>query len=205
MRPTSGDVIIDGQRLGDLDRAGLLRLRRGIGMIFQEFNLVNRLSVISNVLAGRLGHTGFLRALTWSFTAADYVAAVEALRRAGLEDESLYLRRADTLSGGQKQRVAIARMVAQQPRLVLADEPIASLDLKMQRTIMELIADIARRDGITVVMSLHNLEAARRYASRIVALSRGRVAFDGPPEGLTAEVLRDVFDLDLAELTRDDE
>jgi phosphonate transport system ATP-binding protein len=200
VRPTGGEVTIDGQTLGALSRKELHHVRRRIGMIFQEFNLVGRLSVLTNVLCGRLGRTGFLRALTYSFSREDYDAAVRALRRAGLDDESLYLRRADTLSGGQKQRVAIARVLIQQPRVILADEPIASLDLKMQHTIMELIAEIAANDGITVVMSLHNVEAARRYASRIVCLTDGRVAFDGPREAVTPEVLRQVFDLDLASL-----
>ena len=201
VRPTAGEVIVDGQALGTLSKGDLLRLRRRIGMIFQEFNLVGRLSVVTNVLCGGLGRTGLLRALTYAFSREEYDAAVHALRRAGLDDESLYLRRADTLSGGQKQRVAIARVLVQEPRVILADEPIASLDLKMQHTIMELIADIAVNDGITVVMSLHNVEAAKRYASRIVCLVGGRVAFDGPPDAVTPGVLRQVFDIDLASLT----
>lgn len=195
VRPTSGEVIVNGLSLASLSRADLLRARRSIGMIFQEFNLVNRMSVLTNVLCGRLGRMGFLRALTYSFSLEDQEAAVRALHRAGLTDESLYLRRADTLSGGQKQRVAIARMLAQEPQLILADEPIASLDVKMQQTIMELIADIAAKDGITVVMSLHNIEAAKQYASRIVGLSQGRVVFDGPPQALSDGILAEVFDL----------
>jgi phosphonate transport system ATP-binding protein len=106
-----------------------------------------------------------------------------ALERAGLTDPELYLRRADTLSGGQKQRVALARALVQEPRIILADEPIASLDVIMQAQIMNLIAEIARRDGITVVMSLHQIEVARKYASRVIALADGKVVHGGPPEG----------------------
>lgn len=195
VRPSSGEVIVNGVSLGSLSRPDLLRARRSIGMIFQEFNLVNRMSVFTNVLCGRLGSTGFLRALTYSFSLEHEEGAVQALHRAGLDDESLYLRRADTLSGGQKQRVAIARMLVQEPQIILADEPIASLDVKMQHTIMELIASIAVRDEITVVMSLHNMEAAKQYASRIVGLSQGRVVFDGPPQSLSNGTLAEVFDL----------
>ena len=202
VKPTSGEVIVDGQNLGRLARSGLLRIRQGVGMIFQEFNLVNRMSVLTNVLSGGLGKTGFLRALTYSFSHREYEMAIKALRRAGLEDETLYLRRPDTLSGGQRQRVGIARMLVQEPKVILADEPIASLDLKMQHTIMELIADIATKDGITVVMSLHNIEIAKQYVSRIVGLCRGQITFDGPPKSLTTDVINKIFNLG-AKLTDD--
>ena len=193
VRPTSGTVVVDGQELGALSGRELLRARRHIGMIFQEFNLVNRMSVLTNVLCGRLGTLGFWRSLTYSFPRADYEAAVRALARAGLEDPELYMRRADTLSGGQRQRVAIARALVQDPKLILADEPIASLDVVMREQIMELVADIAKRDGITVVMSLHQLDAARKYADRIVALSDGVVTFEGPPAQLSQEVVERIF------------
>ena len=162
-------------------------------MVFQEFNLVNRMSVLMNVMCGRLGTLPFWRALTFNFSVEDHAAAVRALHRAGLEDPELYLRRADMLSGGQKQRVAIARTLVQEPKLILADEPIASLDVVMRTQIMDLIADIAKRDGITVVMSLHQLDAARKYADRIIALAGGTVTFDGPPAGLTDDVIERVF------------
>lgn len=193
VRPTSGDVVIDGQRLGDLSTSKLRSLRSRVGMIFQEFNLVNRMSVLVNVLCGRLHNLNFLRSLTYSFSREDHEAAILALRRSGLDDEELYLRRVDTLSGGQKQRVAIARVLVQEPMVILADEPVASLDVKIQHKIMKLVSDIAARDGITVVMSLHQLELARQYASRIVGLSDGKVAFDGSAESLTDEVINDVF------------
>ncbi len=193
VRPTSGEVVIDGQKLGALSKQELLKARQHIGMIFQEFNLVNRMSVLMNVMCGRLGTLNFWRALTYNFSREDHEAAVRSLRRAGLEDPEVYRRRADTLSGGQKQRVAIARMLIQEPKVILADEPIASLDVVMRAQIMDLIADIAKRDSLTVVMSLHQLDAARKYADRIIALAQGRVTFDGPPLKLNDEIIERVF------------
>ena len=206
VKPTSGDVIIEGQRVGNLSTAKLLGLRSRVGMIFQDFNLVNRMSVLGNVMCGRLYGLSVLRALTYSFAQADHEAAVHALRRAGLDDAELYNRRADTLSGGQRQRVAIARMLVQNPKVILADEPVASLDMKMQHTIMRLISDIAAKDGITVVMSLHHLDLAKQYASRIIGLSDGQVAFDGPPKSLSDDIIDKVFKMvdDKVVSTRDD-
>lgn len=195
VKPTSGVVAIDGQTLGDASTKELLSIRSHVGMIFQEFNLVNRMSVIGNVMCGHLHGLVPWRALTYSFTREDQELAIRCLRRAGLHDEELYFRRADTLSGGQKQRTAIARMLMQEPKVLLADEPIASLDVKMQHTIMELVSDLAKKDDITVVMSLHHLELAKQYASRIIGLAGGRVAFDGLPEELTDDVINRVFEL----------
>ncbi len=186
-------MIVDGRDIGALSKKQLLQARHHIGMIFQEFNLVNRMSVLTNVLCGRLGTLGFWRALTYNFSKEDHEAAVRALMRAGLEDRELYFRRADTLSGGQKQRVAIARMLVQEPKVILADEPIASLDVMMRTQIMDLITDIAERDDLTVVMSLHQLDIARKYAHRIIALADGRVTFDGPPAQLTDAIVECVF------------
>lgn len=195
VKPTSGDIIIDGQNLRVTTTRQLLGIRSHIGMIFQDFNLVNRMSVIGNVMCGRLYGLSTWRALTYSFSREEHELAIRCLRRAGLHDEELYFRRADTLSGGQKQRTAIARMLMQQPNILLADEPIASLDVKMQQTIMELVSDLAAKDDITVVMSLHHLDIAKRYASRIIGLSDGNIAFDGPPEELTDQVINRVFQL----------
>jgi len=207
VRPTAGTVVVDGQDLGSLSGGELLKARRHIGMIFQEFNLVNRMSVLTNVLCGRLGALPMWRALTYSFPEGDHELAVRALARAGLEDPEMYMRRADMLSGGQRQRVAIARALVQEPKLILADEPIASLDVIMRTQIMDLVADIAKRDGITVVMSLHQLDAARKYADRIIALSGGVITFDGPPGDLSHEVVERIFrkkgDLEAEELPPD--
>lgn len=205
VRPSSGTVVVDGQDLGKMSGRELLEARTHIGMIFQEFNLVNRMSVLTNVLCGRLGSLGFWRALTYSFPREDQERAVRALARAGLEDPEMYMRRADMLSGGQRQRVAIARALVQEPKLILADEPIASLDVIMREQIMDLIADIAKRDGITVVMSLHQLDAARKYADRIIALSAGVITFDGPPSELSAAVVERIFrkkEAEMAELVQ---
>ncbi len=204
VRPTSGEVIVDGQALGTLNNQDLLKARYHIGMIFQEFNLVNRMSVLTNVLCGRLGTLGFWRALTYNFPPDDHQAAIRALIRAGLEDPELYLRRADTLSGGQKQRVAIARMLVQEPKVILADEPIASLDVIMRAQIMDLVADIAKRDGLTVVMSLHQIDVAKKYADRVIALAHGGIAFDGPPRKLTDAVIEQVFKKSALALARDE-
>lgn len=193
VEPTSGEVSIAGRALGGLSKGELLKTRQHIGMIFQEFNLVNRMSVLMNVACGKLGSLGFVRALFQNFSREDQRAAVRALIRAGLDDEELYLRRADTLSGGQKQRVAIARMLMQEPSIILADEPVASLDVVMRIQIMDVISGIARNDGITVVMSLHQLDLARKYATRIVALNAGSVIFDGPPGGLSDAIVKRVF------------
>lgn len=193
VEPTTGQVIFEGQDLGKLSKNKLLKARRRIGMVFQEFNLVNRMSVLMNVMCGRLSDLSFLRALTYNFPEADYERAVKALIWAGLDDLELHFRRADTLSGGQKQRVGIARAMVQEPHLILADEPIASLDVITRIHVMDLISDIAKREGLTVVMSLHQLDMAKQYADRIIALSDSRVSFDGPPSELTDEVVEKIF------------
>jgi phosphonate transport system ATP-binding protein len=193
VRPTFGQVLFNGVDLSSLTHGELLGQRRRIGMVFQDFNLVGRMSVLTNVLCGRLADLNIWRALTYSFPDKDYERAIIALNRAGLTDPELYLRRADTLSGGQKQRVAVARVLVQEPQIVLADEPIASLDVLMQAQIMSLIAEIARRDRLTVVMSLHQIDVAKKFADRIIALAAGRIAFDGPPSELTHDVVQSVF------------
>ena len=193
VRPTFGQILFNGVDLAALGHKELLAQRKHIGMVFQDFNLVGRMSIITNVLCGRLASLPLWRALTYRFLKEDYQRAVIALNRAGLVDPELYGRRADTLSGGQKQRVAVARALVQEPRIILADEPIASLDVMMQTQIMNLISEIARRDHITVIMSLHQIDVAKRYADRIIALSGGRTTFDGVPSALTDEVVHGIF------------
>jgi phosphonate transport system ATP-binding protein len=172
--PDSGAVQVDGA-----DVAGLRgRARRRIAMIFQQFNLIRRLSALENVLAGRLGHVPAWRGLLRRFSRADRLLALQCLERVGLMAEAE--QRADRLSGGQQQRVAIARALAQQPSLIVADEPVASLDPKSSGSVLELLRSIAHSDGVSVVSSLHQVGFARSYASRIIGLSAGRIVADIP-------------------------
>jgi phosphonate transport system ATP-binding protein len=174
--PTSGRVLFRSQDVASLDP---LWLRRRIGMVFQEYDLVERLSVIENVLCGRLGYVPVWRAFLRRFVEADIDRAFRLLDATGLSDFAT--ERADRLSGGQRQRVGIARALIQEPDLVLADEPTSSLDPKTSVEIMELIARHAGERDIPVIVNIHNVELARRFAHRIVGISKGGVVFDGPP------------------------
>jgi phosphonate transport system ATP-binding protein len=193
--PSSGRVIHDGTEVTALRGQELRDWRTDCAMIFQQFNLVQRLDVLTNVLVGRLNHRrGFgatLGTLFKRFSAAERAMALSALARFDLAEQAL--QRADTLSGGQQQRVAIARALMQQPKLILADEPIASLDPRNAQVVMEALRDVNRRDGITVLCNLHHLETARHYCDRIIAMQKGRVMFDGAPAALTAARIRDIY------------
>src|SRR5262250_1063854 len=182
VEPTSGEILFRGQDLVRLSGRELRAARRRIGMIFQEYNLVERLSVIENVLCGRLGYVPVWRAWLRRFPDADIARAFELLDAVGLGD--LATQRADQLSGGQRQRVGIARALMQEPDLLLADEPTSSLDPKTSVEIMELIARRASASGIPALVNIHNVELARRYADRIIGMSRGSIVFDGPPQKL---------------------
>ncbi len=172
--PDKGEV-----RVGDEDVARLHgRARRRIAVVFQQFNLVSRLSALDNVLAGRLGHVPAWRGMLRRFDRADRLLALECLDRVGLLRQAT--QRADTLSGGQQQRVAIARAMAQRPSLIVADEPVASLDPAAGAGVLELLQGIARRDGVGVVCSLHQVHLARSFADRVVGLSQGRKVIDSP-------------------------
>lgn len=166
-------------------------IRRDIGVIFQQFNLVNRLSVLTNVLTGVLGRIPALRGTLGLFTHAEMLAAMQALARVGIAETAR--QRASTLSGGQQQRAAIARAMVQGAKIVLADEPIASLDPASAKRVMQTLAEINENDGITVVVCLHQVEYARRYCPRTIALRDGEVAYDGPSEALTHEFLREIY------------
>jgi phosphonate transport system ATP-binding protein len=192
-RPSSGGVWINGEDLAALPRRALLQARQRIGMIFQEFHLIDRLSVLTNVMCGRLGQLGPLRTLCWSFPESWKQEARQVLQRVGLADPALWERRADQLSGGQKQRVAVARALMQSPTLVLADEPIASLDVTTRVQIMDLLATLSREHGITVVVSLHQIDITRLYADRVIALSDGGLSFDGPASGLDDLAVQRIF------------
>lgn len=195
VNPSSGDMFLNGEEITRATGRQLRRVRQQVGMIFQQFNLVRRLTVLENVLVGRLrfcttllSHTGSLLRL---FSEAEQELAFSLLNQVGIGN--LAYQRADSLSGGQQQRVAIARTLAQNPALFLADEPIASLDPKSSEVIMGLLRRIHEEQGIPVVVNLHHIDFARRYAKRIIGISAGGVVFDGPPEALTDTIIRDVY------------
>lgn len=185
---TSGVVLVDGQAV---TKTTLREIRSHVGMVFQHFNLVDRLSVMTNVLTGRLSHRSWLGSLLYLFQRGDMDIAHDALIRVGLTDKAW--NRADRLSGGQQQRVGIARALAQQPRVILADEPVASLDPVTSEEIMGLLREICTRDGITVVVNLHQVELARRFADRVIGLNDGVVVYDGAASGLDRATLSRIY------------
>ena len=193
--PSAGQILYRGQDITALSGAALRRWRTDCAMIFQQFNLVQRLDVLTNVLIGRLNHrpgpVGTLTSLLKLFTVEERAMAIAVLDRFDLADTAL--QRADTLSGGQQQRVAICRALLQEPRLILADEPIASLDPRNARTVMDALRQVNREDGITVLTNLHHLDTARAYCDRIIAMQAGRVMFDGPPAELTSARVREIY------------
>ncbi len=191
IEPTQGKILSGTIDVTALRGNELRAWRARTAMIFQQFNLVSRLDVLTNVMCGRLHAMPSARVLVKWFTPAERALAVRALERLGMADVAM--NRADALSGGQQQRVAIARALMQQPKILLADEPIASLDPMNAKLVMDALADINRRDGITVLTNLHTLDTARAYCRRIIGMSAGRIVFDGPPEALTDLVLRDIY------------
>jgi phosphonate transport system ATP-binding protein len=189
--PTAGEIIFRGQDLAKLRGRPLREARRRIGMVFQEYNLVERLTVMENLLCGRLGYVAVWRAWLRKFPQADIDRAFELLDAVGLGEFAT--RRADALSGGQRQRVGIARAVMQNPDLVLADEPTSSLDPKTSVEIMELLASLARSRSIPVVVNIHNVDLAKRFAERIIGMAEGVVVFDGPPGELRESHLMQIY------------
>src|SRR5271154_4505222 len=191
IEPTEGTIRADGIDVTALRGKALRRWRARSAMIFQQFNLVHRLDVLTNVLCGRLYEVSGPRMLLKLFTEAERVEAINALDRMGLAEFAM--NRADALSGGQQQRVAIARALMQKPEIILADEPIAPLDPMNAKVVMDALADINRRDGITVLCNLHTLDTARAYCRRIIGMSAGRIVFDGAAEALTDPVAREIY------------
>jgi phosphonate transport system ATP-binding protein len=191
---SEGAIRVGGGDIGPLRGARLQAHRARVGMVFQQFNLVKRLRVVDNVLIGRLPHLrGWRRwtALAWQFNAAEREIALRCLAHVGLLERTW--QRADTLSGGQQQRVAIAKILAQSPALILADEPIASLDVANAAVVMDTLRRVATETGLTVIATLHQVEAARTYADRVLGFCRGRMVFDGPPAELGRVALREIF------------
>lgn len=188
--PTEGRIIWDDADVTQASSSELRRLRRHIGMVFQQFNLVKRSSVITNVLSGRLGYANPMLSLIGFWPKADRDRAIQALDRVGIADKAYT--RADTLSGGQQQRVGIARTLMQEPRLILADEPVASLDPVLSHSILQYLEQL-NKEGITVLCSLHFLDLVHRYATRVIALKDGVKVFEGFPKEINREKFKEIY------------
>jgi phosphonate transport system ATP-binding protein len=191
VEPTGGKVFLNDVELSALGAGQLRRARRRMGMIFQEYALVERLSVMENVLSGRLGYVGFWRSYFRKYPQSDIDEAFRLLGRVGLDH--MVDKRADELSGGQRQRVGICRALAQNPELLLVDEPTASLDPKTSRQIMRLICELCSERKLSAIINIHDVMLAQMFAQRIVGLKVGEIVYDGPPDGLTAEVLTEIY------------
>jgi phosphonate transport system ATP-binding protein len=198
VEPTSGRVMFGGAEVTLAQGRELRHIRRRIGMIFQQFNLVKRSSVFANVLAGRLGYRSTWRTIASRPSREDVALAFENLGRVGILEKAYA--RADALSGGQQQRVGIARALMQQPELMLADEPVASLDPATSHSVLRYLEEINKTDGITVICSLHFLSLARRYGSRVIALKGGQVAFDGKPIEIDERRFKEIYGEDAVEV-----
>ncbi|HEX8228388.1 MAG TPA: phosphonate ABC transporter ATP-binding protein [Chloroflexia bacterium] len=202
IKPSAGKIWLDNDEVTAASTAELRRLRLKIGMIFQQFNLVKRSSVMTNVLSGRLGYRSTLPTLFHRFSAEDYQMAFRNLERVGIPQKAYS--RADQLSGGQQQRVAIARALMQEPKLMLADEPVASLDPATSHSVMKYLEQINKEDGLTVLCNLHFLSLARRYADRVIALRNdgegGHIVFDGPALEIDEKKFRDIYGEDAVEV-----
>ena len=192
--PTAGEIWWDDTQLSHVTGEELRRARRKIGMIFQHFNLVDRSTVLTNVLSGRLGYVNPLASILGRFPAEDVARAHANLERVGIGDKAYS--RADELSGGQKQRVGIARALMQDPEILLADEPVASLDPVLAHSIMNILKKISKEDGITVMVSLHFLDLVQQYSDQVIALNEGKLVFQGTPDKIDDQRFRDIYGKD---------
>ena len=191
VEPSSGRVLLGQEELTKLGAGALRRARRRMGMIFQEYALVERLSVMENVLSGRLGYVGFWQSWLRRFPQSTIDEAFRLLERVGLD--TMVDKRADELSGGQRQRVGIARALIQDPEILLGDEPTASLDPKTSRQIMRLICELCEERGLAAIINIHDVALAQMFVQRVVGLQLGRIVYDGPPDGLSAEALTEIY------------
>lgn len=190
--PSEGEVIFDGQHLEKMSGRKLRKERSKIGMIFQHYNLVGRTNVIKNVLHGQLSNLPLYKSLFGLYRHEDKQEAVELLKKVGLQDQ-IY-KRADELSGGQMQRVGICRAILQRPKLLLADEPIASLDPLSANIVMQQLHTISHEKKLTCIVNLHQVDYAKKYATRIIGIKKGEVVFDGSPQQLTDEMIQDIYE-----------
>jgi phosphonate transport system ATP-binding protein len=191
VEPTSGTITLDDIDITALNRRDLRKVRRRMGMIFQEYNLVERLTVMENLLSGRLGYVGFWRTYRRAFPPEDVASAFALLERVGLS--GYQSTRADALSGGERQRVGISRALMQQPDLLLVDEPTASLDPKTSRQIMRILVELAHERGTPALVNMHDVGLAQSFADRIIGLRGGEIVFDGPAAHVTADVLTEIY------------
>jgi len=198
---TQGSIIFDGHDINKADKKEIREIRKKTGMIFQHYNLVNRLSVIENVLHGRLGHKSAINGAAGFYTEKEKENAFEILEKLGLSEQAY--KRCDELSGGQKQRVGIARSLMQKPKLILCDEPIASLDPSSSKIIMDHLRNINETMKITCICNLHQVDVALRYSKRIIGITLGNIVYDGPPENLTKSKIYEIYQSDEGELITD--
>ncbi|MET3321687.1 UNVERIFIED_ORG: phosphonate transport system ATP-binding protein [Peribacillus simplex] len=198
---SSGDIIFDNEHVYELNKRELKKVRRKIGMIFQHYNLVNRLSVIENTLHGRLGYKSTLAGILGLYSEDEKLQAANILQILGMEDQ-LY-KRSDELSGGQKQRVGIARALIQNPKLLLCDEPIASLDPNSSKVIMDHLRNICTSMGITVVVNLHQVDVALKYSDRIIGVNSGKIVFNGTSQNITSSDIHQIYGSDEGKLIFD--
>jgi phosphonate transport system ATP-binding protein len=191
VEPTAGEIVWNGVDITKASQDEMLRIRRKMGMVFQHFNLVSRSKVITNVLAGRLGYVNPFMSVFNRFPQKDIDLAMHEMERVGITDQAY--KRADELSGGQQQRVGIARAMVQEPEMILADEPVASLDPVLAHTIMQYLEQINEEEGVMILCSLHFLDLVHRYADRAIALNEGILMFDGPPGEIDDEKFKEIY------------
>ncbi len=191
IKVSDGTIDFDGIRITGLKNRELRKQQAQIGMVFQNYNLIGRTSVIKNVLFGRLGHMSSWNSILGRYKQEDIKSAMELLNKVGLKDQ-MY-KRADALSGGQQQRVGIARAIIQKPKLLLADEPIASLDPESAKIVMDTLKELTHELNITCIVNLHQVDFAKKYATRIIGVKHGKIVYDGKPENLSEEVIADIY------------